>query len=258
MRRIQGFTLIEMAMVLLIVALLIAAIFVGQSLIRSSHLTSVVSDTSRYMNAISSFHDKYLAMPGDFANAEAYWGAPAAGCPDNAGSGTQVCNGNGDGQVCTANTLANVAELHSEWVELANAELINGSFTYTAASSGDFRVGINTPASAIGDAGFLFFYATCLPGDALYTTSAPYNVHWLNFGVMTNSGPLKPALTGQEALNIDKKMDDGMPGMGVVRGGRNGTVYGYSPSCQVTATDTAGYSLATNDDVCTMLFALPN
>lgn len=258
MRQRHGFTIVELAIVLVIIGALMGSIFVGQSLIRASHINSVVVDVSRYTQAFTDFRDKYQALPGDFANAQAFWGTPGGGCPDGTGTGNEVCNGNGDGHVCDTNDAANIAELKSEWIELANAGFIPGSFRYSPVSTGSFQIDLNLPHSAITLGSFQFYYATCLIGDGLYSTETPYNIHWLSYGgVIANTGILGPIFTGAEAYAIDTKIDNGMPGTGTVRGGRNATVYGYTPSCQTSAVAaTANYDQSTTNNVCFMMFAL--
>jgi len=257
MQQLKGFTLLETSIVIIIMGFLISGIFVGQTMFRTANLNSVLADAARYSSAFSDFQEKYNALPGDLFNAESFWGTPAGGCPNNNGVGTQVCNGNGDGQVCNANNAANIAELHSEWVELANAGFISSSYTYTSAAS-TYQVGVDTPATAIGNGTFMFYYATCLIGDGLYTSVMPYNIHWLSFGrLLPSTGTLLPIINGGEGYNIDKKTDDGLPATGRVRAGRNGTIYDNTPNCQTTNDPlTAKYNNTTNNDACFMMFAL--
>ena len=254
----RGFTLIEIALMLVIAALIMGAIFVGQTLIHAAHLNSVLADVSRYSTAFTNFRDKYQAAPGDLSNAQSYWGTPTGGCPNGTGSGKEVCNGNGDGQVCVANTAADTTELHSEWIELANAGLINGSYHYTSAATGGFQIGLNTPTTAIGNGTFQFAYATCPINDGLYNTVTPYNIHWLIFGgLIANTGAMLPILNGVDGYSIDIKTDDGRPGIGKIRASRNATTGGNTPNCQTTSSaDTALYSQTTADPTCTLMFQL--
>ncbi len=259
--RNRGFSLLEMSMVLIVIGLLAGSIFVGQALIRSSHLHAALSDAAKYTTAVMDFHDKYMALPGDMSTAQNYWGTPAGGCPEGNGTGNEVCNGNGDGLVCGGAGAANIAELRSEWIELANAGFISSSYRYTAASSGIFDVSMNTPSTEMQNATFQFFFATCPLGDGLYTASAPYNIHWLAFGrLVPASGILMPVMTGAEAMNLDKKADNGLPGTGSIRGPRTATAGGNTPSCQTSAVpDTAQYNLALGDiNTCYLIFAMPN
>ena len=97
----QGFTLIELSLVLAIVALIIGGILVGQSLIRTSQVQSAISDIERFQNALVLFKEKYHYLPGDMPNATTFWGTDSS-CPNtssNAIPKTATCNGDGNGRI---------------------------------------------------------------------------------------------------------------------------------------------------------------
>lgn len=61
----NGFTLIELSIVLVIIGLLIGGILVAQSLIESAKINSLVRNLQQYEIGISSFKTKYKDKPGD-------------------------------------------------------------------------------------------------------------------------------------------------------------------------------------------------
>ena len=61
----NGFTLVELSIVLVIIGLLIGGILVGQSLIDSAKLNALVRQTQQYDSAIMAFKDKYKVLPGE-------------------------------------------------------------------------------------------------------------------------------------------------------------------------------------------------
>lgn len=67
--RMQGFTLVEVAIVLVIVGLMLAGVFKGQALIDSARVRSMANEVSGIRTAWYSFQERYRALPGDFQSA---------------------------------------------------------------------------------------------------------------------------------------------------------------------------------------------
>lgn len=65
----RGFTLIEMSVVLVIAALLLAAVLQGQQMVESARYKSLKRDISDYHEAFDTFQQRYNAVPGDYADA---------------------------------------------------------------------------------------------------------------------------------------------------------------------------------------------
>lgn len=64
-----GFSLVEIAIVLVIMGILIAGVLKGQELIESARLRQVVTQVQGYQIATTTFIDRYNALPGDFSKA---------------------------------------------------------------------------------------------------------------------------------------------------------------------------------------------
>jgi hypothetical protein len=239
--------------------LIIGGIIVGRDLIRISQIHSVSTDVARYTQAVTDFRDKYLALPGDFAGAEALWGSDT-NCPNTtytATPHTATCNGDGNGQIgyLTSSTFL-LAESWRAWQQLADAGMIDGSFSGTSALGASYSytaaIGVNMPASQLAGAGFNIVYLNDPNGDVDTFPVTPG--HRIDFGAAcTNSWTICPALTAAEALGIDSKIDDGMPGTGNVMGRPLGTA--YAPHCTTTASAaTAQYDTSQTGIVCPLLF----
>src|SRR5882724_8938540 len=82
----QGFTLIEIAIVLVIIGLLLGGVLKGQELITSARVRNLISQQDGVKAAFFGFQDRFRALPGDYAQATV-----------NIVGVTQ--NGNGNGQI---------------------------------------------------------------------------------------------------------------------------------------------------------------
>lgn len=259
----KGFTLIELSIVLVIIALMVGGIFLGQSLIRSAELREVIGDYDRYTKAIKEFEDKYQALPGDMTNAETIWGSDAT-CPATATNTTPkilTCNGDGNGRIGVS-SVAGVLdttyayEWFRAWQQLANAGFIAGKYTGVkeSATNGDAGIGVNVPLSRLKEkAGWtLFYYLLTTTDTALWGDN--YG-HVFAFGGDTASVTNAPVLSPSDALAIDNKIDDGLPGRGTIRARR--TAAEANCTANDTTQDTATYKTSyTSGAACSLLFIL--
>jgi prepilin-type N-terminal cleavage/methylation domain-containing protein len=73
----QGFTLIELSIVLVIIGLLIAGITSGAAMIKQSQLRSIINEMTNYKISYINFVSKYNAVPRDFnPRSGNLWGLP--------------------------------------------------------------------------------------------------------------------------------------------------------------------------------------
>ena len=63
--RQTGFTLVEIAIVLVIIGLLLGGVLKGQELIENSRIKSIVNDMKAIQAAYNGYIDRYKALPGD-------------------------------------------------------------------------------------------------------------------------------------------------------------------------------------------------
>ena len=250
----HGFSLVELSIVLVILGLLTGGILAGQNLIRAAEIRAVTSEHSRYITAIQTFRDKYFALPGDFKKAEDFWGTMSSGtCPGaTGGTGTQTCNGNGDGRISRqgASAASQTNEEFTAWQHLANAGLIEGSYTGIAGSSSWVHQleGENVPRSKLGQ-GIWYIGSNTYSGHARFTNGTFPN--FLSFGgaALANIADIA-ILSPEETWNIDTKMDDGLPQQGKV------WAVGWDTCTDAaTAASTDGeYALSTTSKECALLF----
>src|ERR1700759_2898335 len=67
----QGFTLIELSIVLVIIGLIVGGILVGQDLIKAAEVRAQISQIEKYNSAMNTFRAKFAAIPGDMPPAVA-------------------------------------------------------------------------------------------------------------------------------------------------------------------------------------------
>ena len=94
----SGFTLVEIAIVLVIIGLLLGGILKGQELINSAKVKNLANDFRTIPTYIYAYQDKFKALPGDDPAAATH--LPTAGVADN-GNGNSVINGAWDSQTVT-------------------------------------------------------------------------------------------------------------------------------------------------------------
>jgi prepilin-type N-terminal cleavage/methylation domain-containing protein len=119
-RNHKGFTLIELAIVLVIIGIILGAVLKGQELINNAKMKRAYNQYREIMAAVYTYYDRYGKFPGDDNTAAARW------------PGTR--NGNGDGVIdggdtatmfkCTATTDSETCAL---WEHLRLANIISGS-----------------------------------------------------------------------------------------------------------------------------------
>ena len=87
----SGFTLVEIAIVLVIIGLLLGGILKGQELINSAKVKNIANDFRVIPTYIYAYQDKFKSLPGDDCLAGTHVGAPAVDlavpCPAPAGNG---------------------------------------------------------------------------------------------------------------------------------------------------------------------------
>lgn len=260
MRASKGYTLLELGIAITIIGVTAGGIFVTQTLVRASHLNRLLSEYDSYVKAMSEFQDKFLAYPGDMNNAVSMWGADPAGCPNTPYSATlklPTCNGNGDGRIGDSDLSGNLSETREwfrAWQHMANAGFITDHYSGIAGPGGAAEAlpGINVPASSIHGAGWtLHYYQMVSAATPLWADT--YG-HVINYGANVAGGrTVGPVLTGEEAVALDRKVDDGKPGRGIIRAWRTALL----PACTVSDTtqDAQAYSTS-SARVCALVFLL--
>ncbi len=270
MQRLQGFTLIELAIVLIIIGLVAGGVVQGISLMEQAETKRVISDIQEYRQAVVQFQDKYEFLPGDMPNATMIWGRADGGAdltqqcasPEtdiSAANPQATCNGNGDGMIAWPFMGNHNVEAYRVWQQLGNAGLITGTYTGIGGTMiGSWRVstpGVNVPESAIENSGY-FIQATqldsfCSPGQKWTGTDVSLRRTFLTLGARASTGwPWGRLISPEEGYTIDLKIDDGKPGKGVM------AVFCQNTCATSTDTSTATYLTDNEGRDCTIAITI--
>ena len=191
-RNQSGFTLVEIAIVLVIIGLLLGGILKGQELVQNARVRNLADQQNAVAAAYFAFQDRYRALPGDYAAAQAnipnVTSAPACAGPCVQG-----------------NSQITGEERVFAWHHLTNAGFIAcpvcaANPAATAAIPGSN----NSPVNAYN--GFMLLeYAN---NYAVVAPAVAANVNHLKSGLQVPSNIM---------AEVDRKLDDGSPATGHFR-----------------------------------------
>jgi prepilin-type N-terminal cleavage/methylation domain-containing protein len=188
--RQEGFTLIEIAIVLVIIGLLLGGVLKGQELINNARVKSFANDFRNIPVYIYSYQDRFRAIPGDDQQANTHVGGVNATTP----AGTL-----NNGQINGAwNSATNTDESCLFWSHIRLANLAPGATTAACGAAGYYPV--NASGGQIGVQSSNGFTTITLPTAMTGT----YTICSAN-------------ISGQFVLQLDTLLDDGNPQTGSMR-----------------------------------------
>ena len=232
-----AFTLVELAIVLVIIGLIIGGVLVGQDLIRAATIRSVVTDVEKYNAASNTFRNKYNGLPGDLLNTRSRDFGLNASAADGNRDGTA---GKGDGnnivEACTANTNGFGCETALFWTDLSTAGLIPvrlTTYNSTLAAVAVSTMALYVPKTKLRDTALVSLVNNA--GRNFFAVGASSNAVIAAAGasgaITYTSNAAGAAVTPLESRNIDEKVDDGLP--------LTGTMVAIASGATPTTVDTA-------------------
>lgn len=237
----KGFTLIELAIVIVIIGVLSSVIVGAQNMIENSKKTTIITELTTFKSAYEQFEDKYYSVPGDMSDAEDVWGS---GNTDN---------GDGDGKIeddADGNATVNRASEQEDmlaWQHLGFSDLIKGRYNGNLSASTKAEIDEDIPSGPHDGSGYTFDDRNTMTSSNLNSIAygAYRTLHYYDNAV----------LAPQEAFSIDKKVDDMNPSEGqlITTNGNGGT------TADCTTVGSAGdqddtYSLSNKDKDCYIIY----
>lgn len=191
-RKQQGFTLVEIAIVLVIIGLLLGGVLKGQELINSAKVKNMIGDFRSTSTFVFAYQDRFKALPGDDQRANTNLTGGIVATTPAATLGNARINGDW-------NSLTRTDESYLFWQHVRLAGFATGDPTPPAApAAGDAYNPRNADGGRMG-----------ITGDAVNTTVP--NPWPANFYICSSG------IQGRFARQIDTTIDDGNTSTGTIR-----------------------------------------
>lgn len=228
----RGFTLVEIAIVLVIIGLLLGGILKGQELITAAKVRNIADQNSGVQAAYYGFIDRFRQIPGDWPAANAVQAIPGV-----------TTGGNGNGRLDAVGG-SEWTEPLALWEQLSKAGFIQGNYVggNAAPTAADTDL---APRNAFN--GFLALYRTNDYLDASATPAERYNL------VVGRNIDVKVM------RELDLKIDDGLPETGVLRqaattGAALGAAAESTAACVDSGESPAIWDIAGNEQDCNAVY----
>ena len=208
----KGFTLVELAIALVVIGLLLGGILKGQEIIENGKITATVRMLENMQSAVAMFDSAYDALPGDIKD-------PATRIPDCT---TALCNvtGNGNRRVNYIRTSTDrdvPEEQYNFFPHMTKAGFLKypeGGATAPAADDEEAWAKF-VPSLPIDDIKITVYWTLRSWGGTTFSQPPGNYFEVIRFPSNTRK------MTGKQVFAIDEKIDDGKPLTGnfVVMGG---------------------------------------
>ncbi len=172
----KGFTLVELAIVMVIIGLMLGAVLKGQAMIDDAKQKRLMNDLQGITAAYFTYYDRYNALPGDDVSTHG-WSGVVAGTGNGFIDGVNATNG---------------TEGHEFWQALRYAGLLSGNPAATGAAHlqnhpfGSTYQVENRPFAGIGTKNYI--QVTALEGTIAERVDIKFDDGIYNTGTVAASG----------------------------------------------------------------------
>lgn len=214
----RAFTLVELAIVLVIIGLITGGVLYGRELISQGVNTKQIRMLTELETATNTFRLRYGGLPGDLRNATTHFSSYPYGTVVNGNGNGRLMPNLGGGETSTGHDYYGVnvtMEIVQYYVHLVAAGLIPD-----LRPDGDSNIlaGKDCPVNPAGtmplSCALLYYFSA-----NSFNPAGPEAGHWLSLSFYADNTPLGTAFLNSGAVNfmsknaffVDSKVDDGLP-----------------------------------------------
>ena len=208
----SGFTLVEIAIVLVIIGLLLGGILKGQELINSAKVKNLANDFRVVPTYIYAYQDKFKALPGDDPQVVAHVTGSTLATTPASSQGNGVINGNWNSTTATDESV--LFWQHVRLANLAAGPTVTTDADYYPKNAVGGRLGITSATSTQTVGGLTGTYLVCSGG-----------------------------VLGRFAKQLDIQMDDGNTATGSMRVVPDGTATAGTAAATTAVNDADNYQV---------------
>jgi len=231
-RNQSGFTLIEIAIVLVIIGLLLGGVLKGQELINSARVKNLANDFKNIPVFIYGYQDKFKALPGDQLQAALDLQFPPANTAKASTAAATLGNGVIDGNW---NDISTASESYVFWQHVRLAGLAPGPTTIPGTPAhGDGYLPTNAASGELG-----------IQSGTTDVTKTPINATAATNPIRGSYVICSTGILGKFVKQLDTQMDDGNTATGSMMAG-----IATPAGTPMTAVATASIDDATTYTVC--------
>ena len=180
MRGQSGFTLVELAIVLVVIGIILGAVLKGQELINNAKVKRAYNQYREILAGVYTYYDKYGKYPGDDNTASSRWSVATDGNNDGLIGGlTLDCGAGVTTETCQA------------WLHMRLANILTGATTAsdgTRAPSNAYGGGIGIGSGTVQGLTTMWIGFDNVPGDVCQSLDQQYDDGLFSTGSIRGSG----------------------------------------------------------------------